>query len=323
MSFAGLQLSVGERQAISGAARWYAQLRSGSASEQEQAAWREWLAADPLHRQAWERMQQLGEQMSALPGGLAGSTLRGAGRSRRELMRNLVVLASAGSLGWLGWRSDSAQQLLADYRTQVGERRQVRLADGTSLLLNTNTSINVQFDSQQRKVQLLWGEMLVSTAADPLQRPFRVFTRDAEVLALGTRFVLRSDEREEQVAVLEHAVQVSLGAGLAPRRVEAGQQLAFSAGGFAALRPNDAAVGAWRQGSIIAIDRPLGELLADLSRYRRGVVQCDPQIAGLKISGAFPIDDTDRALAALESGFSLQIKRYTRYWVRVCDSRVG
>lgn len=323
MSFASLQLSVGERQAISGAARWYAQLRSGSASEQEQVAWREWLAADPLHRQAWERMQQLGEQMSALPGGLAGSTLRGTGRSRRELMRNLVVLASAGSLGWLGWRSDSAQQLLADYRTQIGERRQVRLADGSSLLLNTNTSINVQFDGQQRKVQLLWGELLVSTAADPLQRPFRVFTRHAEVLALGTRFVLRSDEREEQVAVLEHAVQVSLGNGMAPRRVEAGQQLAFSAGAFAALRPNDAAVGAWGQGSIIAVDRPLGELLADLSRYRRGVLQCDPQIAGLKISGAFPIDDTDRALAALESGFSLQIKRYTRYWVRVSDSRLG
>ncbi|QIH08979.1 MULTISPECIES: FecR family protein [unclassified Pseudomonas] len=323
MSLPPLQLSVGERQAISGAARWYAQLRSGTASEQEQAAWREWLAADPLHREAWAQMQALGEQMSALPGGLAGSTLRGAGRSRRELMRNLVVLASAGSLGWLGWRSDGAQQLLADYRTQVGERREVRLADGSSLLLNTNTSVNVQFDGEQRKVTLLWGEMLVSTGADSLQRPFQVFTRHAKVLALGTCFLLRSDEREDQVAVLEHAVQVSLGNGAAPRRVEAGQQLAFSARDFAALRPNDASVGAWRQGSIIAIDRPLGELLADLSRYRRGVLQCDPQIAGLKVSGAFPIDDTDRALAALQSGFSLQVKRYTRYWVRISASHVG
>ncbi|MCU7645841.1 FecR family protein [Pseudomonas piscis] len=323
MSLPPLQLSVGERQAISAAARWYAQLRSGTASEQEQAAWREWLAADPLHREAWAQMQALGEQMSALPGGLAGSTLRGAGRSRRQLMRNLVVLASAGSLGWLGWRSDSAQQLLADYRTQVGERREARLADGSSLLLNTNTSVNVQFDGEQRKVTLLWGEMLVSTGADSLQRPFQVFTRHAKVLALGTRFLLRSDEHEDQVAVLEHAVQVSLGNGVAPRRVEAGQQLAFSARDFAALRPNDASVGAWRQGSIIAIDRPLGELLADLSRYRRGVLQCDPQIAGLKVSGAFPIDDTDRALAALQSGFSLQVKRYTRYWVRISASHVG
>lgn len=320
MSFASLQLSVAERQAISGAARWYAQLRSGTASEQEQAAWREWLAADPLHRQAWERMQQLGEQMSALPGGLAGPTLRGAGRSRRELMRNLVVLASAGSLGW---RSDSAQQWLADYRTQVGERREVRLADGSALLLNTDTSVNVAFDGQQRRLQLLWGEMLVSAGVDALHRPLRVISRHGEVQAEGARFVLRSDEREDRAAVLEQGVQVSLGNGRVPRRVEAGQQLAFSAAGFAALRSNDASVGAWRQGSIIALDRPLGDLLADLSRYRRGVLQCDPQIAGLRISGAFPIDDTDRALAALESGFSLRIERYTRYWVRVSQRRVG
>jgi transmembrane sensor len=76
-------------------------------------------------------------------------------------------------------------------------------------------------------------------------------------------------------------------------------------------------VGAWQQGSIIAINRPLSELLADLSRYRSGVLRCDPRIAQLKVSGAFPIDDTDLALAALESGFSLRIIRYSRYWVDV------
>ncbi|MGH8485657.1 MAG: iron dicitrate transport regulator FecR, partial [Pseudomonas sp.] len=66
-----------------------------------------------------------------------------------------------------------------------------------------------------------------------------------------------------------------------------------------------------------AIDRPLADVLADLSRYRSGVLRCDPRIAGLKVSGAFPIDDTDRALAALESGLSLRITRYSRYWVNV------
>jgi len=84
-----------------------------------------------------------------------------------------------------------------------------------------------------------------------------------------------------------------------------------------ALRRNDASVGAWQQGSIIAIDRPLGELLADISRYRRGVLRCDPRIAQLKVSGAFPIDNTDMALAALESGLSLRVTRYSRYWVNV------
>jgi transmembrane sensor len=58
-------------------------------------------------------------------------------------------------------------------------------------------------------------------------------------------------------------------------------------------------------------------LLADISRYRSGVLRCDPRIAQLKVSGAFPIDNTDRALAALESGLSLRVTQYSRYWVNV------
>ena len=93
--------------------------------------------------------------------------------------------------------------------------------------------------------------------------------------------------------------------------------MAFGPAGLGVVQSSDASVGAWRQGSIIAINRPLAELLADLSRYRRGVLRCDSNIADLKVSGAFPIDDTDQALAALESGLSLRVTRYSRYWVHV------
>jgi len=155
----------------------------------------------------------------------------------------------------------------------------------------------------------------VTTAVDPLRRPFKVLTRHAEVLALGTRFIVRSDDRGGGVAVLEKAVEVRSAGSLV--RLEAGQSLDFDGHSLGAVRRNDASVGAWQQGSIIAINRPLSELLADLSRYRSGVLRCDPRIAQLKVSGAFPIDDTDLALAALESGFSLRITRYSRYWVDV------
>lgn len=317
MSLSGPQLSAAELQAISAAARWYARLRSGSQTEQEQQAWHQWLAADLLHREAWTRMQQVGEQMAAVPGRLAAPTLRGASHSRREVLRGLVLVAAAGSLGALGWRSETAQNLLADYRTEVGERREVRLADGSSLLLNTDTSVNLRFDGQQRVLELLWGEVLVGAAPDSLQRPLRIDTRHGRVQTLAGRFLVRSEALRGQVAVLEQAVQLSLSDGSPPRRLEAGQGLDFDARSVGAVRRNDASVGAWRQGSIIAIDRPLGELLADLSRYRPGLLHCDPQIAGLKVSGAFPIDNTDRALAALESGFGLKVSRYTPYWVRV------
>ncbi|ATP49390.1 iron dicitrate transport regulator FecR [Pseudomonas putida] len=312
-----MSLSPAELNAISVAARWYARLHSGIATDADRSAWNDWLVADPAHRQAWQRMAAVGEQMARVPSALAAPALRGAERSRRQLLRSVVILVPATSLGWLGWRSDTSQQLLADYRTAVGERRAFRLPDGGSLLLNTDTSVNLKYDGQQRVLELLRGEILVTTAADPAQRPFIVRTGHGQVRALGTRFLVRSQALEGDVAVLEKAVEVRASSGALAVRVEAGQSIAFSDRSVGAIRRNDASVGAWQQGSIIALDRPLGELLADLSRYRTGVLRCDPRIVQLKVSGAFPIDDTDRALAALETGFALRVTRYSRFWVTV------
>lgn len=316
MSFSGVQLSDGERQAISAAARWYARLLSGSATEQERSDWQHWLQADPLHRLAWTRMQGVSEQMAAIPGRLAGPVLRGAGQSRRQVLRGLALLAGAGSLGALGWRSETAQHLLADYRTGVGERREVPLADGSSLLLNTDTSVNVRFDGQQRVLELLAGEMLFNAAFDSLQRPLRIDTRFGRVQTQAARLWVRSTGAQDQVAVLEQAAQVSLGSG-ASRVLHAGQSLDFGARDLGPVLASDGALGAWQQGSIIAIRRPLGELLAELSRYRHGVLRCSADIAGLQISGVFPVDNIDLALGALETGFALRISRVTPYWVTV------
>jgi transmembrane sensor len=312
-----MSLSPAELKLIGVAAQWYARLRSGVATDLELAAWDDWLTSDPAHRQAWQRMVDVGEQMASVPGSLASPALRGADRSRRQVLRSVVVLASAASLGWLGWRSETSRDLFADFRTAVGERREFRLADGSSLLLNTDTSVNLRFEGRQRVLELLRGEIRVTTAVDPAQRPFKVLTRHGEVLALGTRFIVRSAEQGGTVAVIEKAVEVRSAGGASPVRLEAGQSLDFDDHSMGTVRRNDASVGAWQQGSIIAINRPLAELLADLSRYRPGVLRCDPRIARLKVSGAFPIDDTDLALAALESGFSLRITRYSRYWVDV------
>ena len=312
-----MSLSPAELKVIGVAAQWYARLRSGVATDSDRAAWNDWLLSDPSHRQAWQRMVDVGEQMASVPGSLAAPALRGADQTRRQVLRSVLVIASAGSLGWLGWRSETSQDLLADFHTAVGERREFRLADGTSLLLNTDTSVNLRFDGRQRTLELLRGEILVTTAVDPSQRPFKVLTRHGEVLALGTRFIVRCAEQSGGVAVIEKAVEVRSAGGGSAVRLEAGQSLDFDGQSVGAVRRNDASVGAWQQGSIIAINRPLGELLADLSRYRTGVLRCDPRIAQLKVSGAFPINDTDLALAALESGFSLRIARYSRYWVTV------
>lgn len=304
-----------ERQAIREAARWYARLANESPAANDQQAWQCWLAADPINRQAWQRIESVNQQMARVPGRLAAATLAAAGQSRRQVLCSGLLLASLGGLAALGWRSDARHRFTAGYRTAVGERRLFTLADGSQMLLNTNSTVDVHFDANQRLIILRSGELLVSTAADASGRPLRVQSPDASVLALGTRFSVRSWSGGTEVAVLEKAVEVSVPGQSTTLRLEAGQHARIASGVIGPALANTASVGAWQQGSLIAIDRPLGELLEELGRYRHGWLRCDPRIRGLRISGAFPVDDTDLALRALERSFPVAVVYRTGYWV--------
>jgi len=310
-------LQPNEREAISEAARWYARLANAAPGDGDQRAWQCWLAADPINQRAWQRIESVNQQMARVPGRLAAATLASTGQSRRQVLRSFAVLASLGGLATLGWRSDARQRYTAGYRTAVGERRHFTLADGSQMQLGTDSAADVLFDANQRLILLRGGEVMVSTASDGLDRPFRVRSADATVRALGTRFSVSSWGNGTEVAVLEKAVEVSIPGQAAPLRLEAGQHTRISSASIAPVRANSASEGAWAKGSLIAIDRPLGELLEELGRYRHGWLRCDPSISGLRISGAFPVDDTDLALKALERSFPVAVVYRTGYWVTV------
>lgn len=305
------------RLAIRAASQWYVRLNDETVSEGERARWQHWLDADPAHQQAWQHIETLSRQMGRIKGELASRTLGNTGPSRRQVLRTLMVLASVGGVSALGWRSNLGEQLRADYRSATGERRTFTLADGSQLMLNTASAVDMQFDAQQRLLKLRAGEILISTASDAQQRPFFVETAHGRVQALGTRFTVRTDQHGSEVAVLEKAVELKVPGVAQPLRLEAGQRARFTAHALHGPRPTDASAAAWQQGSLIAIDQPLGELISELSRYRTGWLHCDPSIASLKVSGAFPVDDTERALNALARSFPVQIIRRTRYWVTV------
>jgi transmembrane sensor len=306
-----------QRQAIRAAAHWYARLTAAPADAEVTSAWQHWLAAAPHHQLAWQHVEAVSRQMARLPGELASSTFSGAGQSRRHVLGMLLLTASAGGVGMLGWRSDARHRLSADYRTAVGERRSFTLTDGSQLILNTASAVDQQFDKHQRLLVLRSGEIAVHTASDPAGRPFLVDTTDGRVRALGTRFTLHCDSRGSEVAVQEKAVELSVPGIATPVRVEAGQRARFDPAGIQSPQRSDASVGAWQQGSLIAVNQPLGDLLRELGRYRSGWLNCDPQVASLKVSGAFPIDDTDRALQSLVNSFPLRVLRRTAYWVTV------
>lgn len=307
-----------ERRALHEAVTWHVRLRDTAAAGNARQDWEDWHGADPAHQRAWQRVQAVHAQLAFLPPALASKTLGTRNhRTRRNVLRSLAVGLGAGTTAWMGWQGLPWQEWQATHSTGTGERRDITLPDGSLLALDTTSAVDLDFNDRERLVRLLRGRVLIATESDSLGRPFSVRTPHGRVLALGTRFMVSVDDAgRSHVQVEEHAVRLQPSAG-EPQELAAGEQAWFSADAAQAPTTADPFAASWHQGGLVAVDIALGELIAALSRYRPGYLGCAPEVAHLKVSGAFPVDDTDRALAALVSRFPLQLRSHTRYWVRV------
>jgi len=300
------------------AAEWLVELQSDAVTPRMRSAWTRWREAHPDHEAAWQRVQSLAGKLRSLPEPLAHATLAPAsGRpSRRHTIKVLTLLAMAAGGGVLASRQ--LPSWTADQRTRVGQRGQITLADGSRVDVNTDSAIDVRFSDAQRRVVLLRGEILVTTARDVVSpsRPFLVETGYGVLRALGTRFSVRLHDEDCEIQVFEGAVEVRAGQA-EPYVVNAGERARLGLAGVVAAGPAQARSLGWTQGMLLANDMPLGDFLAELGRHRQGYLGCDPAVARLKVSGSFPLADTERVLGVLQADLPIEVQRFTPYWTRV------
>ncbi|ENE5338482.1 FecR family protein [Klebsiella pneumoniae] len=290
-------LTDSRRQALRSASHWYAVLSGERVSPQQEARWQQWYEQDQDNQWAWQQVENLRNQLGGVPGDVASRALHDTRLTRRHVMKGLLLLLGAGG-GWQLWQSETGEGLRADYRTTKGAVSRQQLEDGSLLTLNTQSAADVRFDAQQR--------------------PFRVLTRQGQLTALGTEFTVRQQDNFTQLDVQQHAVEVLLASAPAQKRiVNAGESLQFSASEFGAVKPLDDESTSWTKGILSFSDKPLGEVIATLSRYRNGVLRCDPAVAGLRLSGTFPLKNTDAILNVIAQTLPVKIQSITRYWINI------
>lgn len=268
-----------------------------------------------MHQWAWQRLQLLQNELQGLPGPLARRTLQ-TGDSpldRRTLLKGLMLGLGATGLGWSSYREMPVW--LADVRTATGERRRLSLDDGTQLILNTASAVDIRYDEVQRLLVVRAGEVWIETAKDA--RPFKVRTAQGELRALGTRFSVRQHDGHTELTVYEHAVAVRNAPNADELIVQAGQRLDFDTGALPRPQAADPNQEQWRNGRLVIDGWRLADVVAELQRYRPGFIQCASEVAELRLSGAFPLDDSDRALAAIARVLPVRIETRTRFWARV------
>lgn len=307
-------------QILEEAAEWLMRLNSGEVDDADRAAWALWRSSSPEREQAWQRAERLLGKLGGLPPTLAMAALdRPADPGRRTAITRLALLLALAPAGWLGINLGQRQGWMADYRCAVGECRELFLADGTQVFLNTDSAIDVHFDDEQRLIRLVRGEIFVRTAPDTLvpARPLRVATPEARLQALGTRFTVRERAGRTSLAVLEGAVRVDT-ANARPGMslvVKAGERTDFDSTSIAPRQAVDDSVVAWTHGMLLADRMPLADFATELARYGHGFVRCDPAIAGLLVSGAFPLNDRRRTLQMLGSTYPVAVSEHMNgYW---------
>ncbi|EAA1523592.1 ferric citrate uptake sigma factor regulator FecR [Salmonella enterica] len=310
-------LTDSRRQALRSASNWYAVLSSERVSPQQEARWQQWYEEDKDNQWAWQQVENLRSQLTRVPGEVASRALHDTRLTRRHVMKGLLLLLGVGG-GWQLWQSETGEGLRTDYHTAKGAIGQQRLEDGTLLTLNTQSAADVRFDTHQRIVRLWYGEIALSTAKDRLQRPFRVLTRQGQLTALGTEFTVHQLDNLTHLAVQQHAVEASLTNPPQEKRiVKAGESLTFSASGFGQLTLTNNESASWTQGILSFSDKPLGEVVSTLSRYRSGILRCDPAVAELRLSGTFPLKNTDAILGVIAQTLPVKIQSVTRYLVHI------
>lgn len=215
-----------------------------------------------------------------------------------------LLLEASPSLQNLIWKN-----LVA---TDIGETRVMALDDGSRIVLDTHSRLRVDFTATARDIELLEGQAHFEVAKD-IHRPFRVRTRDAEVVAVGTTFDVAALSARTTVTLIEGRVDVrrissALQAGAQVEILAPGQQLAIAADGqFQDKKSVEiASVTAWQRGMIVLDDVPLAEALATINRYSKTqIVIPDTRLHSRSVSGMFRIGDVETEALVLQRYFGL------------------
>ncbi|MFA5632176.1 MAG: FecR family protein [Porticoccaceae bacterium] len=291
------------------AADWLLIMQERPLDSDETRTFQQWLARSGQHAQAWMRAEKLANALGGLPPQLAMAALdRPESAERRAALAKLALLIATVPLGWSAWHLGHRHPAFADYRSAVGEQRHLRIADGSRIILNTDSAIDVLMDDSRRLILLRAGEIHVETSSTRDARPFLVQTAQGRLRALGTRFTVRQFPATTHLAVLEGAVEVTLANG-GSALVQAGHQTRFSAVSITSPSAAQVQDSTWTSGMLMADATPLGQFATELARYRRGHLRVDPTIAALPISGAYPLTDTDKTLNMLATTYPLTVNQ--------------
>lgn len=285
-------------------------------NEAEQAELDAWFAKSPAHEVAFLRLEAAwtrADRLAALKGPQS-SRLMGALRPRR--MAKMAV--ALGAVAMLGLASSAyvlsvvANDHSIAVSTPVGGRKIVKLADGSEIELNTDSSLRVSVDGAERRAWLEKGEAFFKIKHDAA-RPFLVMAEGHRITDLGTKFRVRDEGGRLEVALVEGSAQIEpttpgrAAKVLMPGDVAIATSTAISVSRKTAQElKNDLG---WERGVLVFKYATLATVVREFNRYSdQKLVIADPQLAQLTIVGTFRTNDTTSFTDLAKEVFGVRVE---------------
>jgi len=313
---------------------WSARVAGEAVTDAEREDFERWRQSDVRHREAFEQHQRLLQAAAGLRHlehlvDLRPERASVLLRAKRARARTRILFATAATVLLAVGAFALQLHWSGRYSTDIGEVRDVRLADGSVVTLGAHSSIEVALSRDTRRVTLKSGQAFFAVAHD-VSRPFFVDAGDVVVRVVGTQFdVSRGPEGRVRVDVLQGKVQVTpsvtngdagtaLTAAAHDRVTGSAIALNLLAGDRVLATPQQipvklpdpavVAAGAWRSGRLSYASARLVDVVDDLNRYYgAGIVLKSPSLADMSITTSFRVENLRQFLLHLPSVLPVEV----------------
>ncbi len=304
------------------AVRWFLRLKAEPVSQALLDEFERWRGQSERHDEAFANAGRVW----TLAGSIGPAVDRSAVvdfRARRSRLKFYGVALALAACLLVAIFPTLSLMVRSDYRTAVGERRDVGLNDGSHVLLDSGSAIAINYSNGARGVTLLEGRAFFEVAKDR-QRPFTVGAKKVTVTVTGTAFDVGLVRDEVGVAVESGSVQVDFpvegGARsllLAPGdRVRIGGQMSMTADTLPVQ-----SVAPWRRNRLILEGASISEAVDEMRRYYSGlIVVTDDGLASSRITGVYDLGDPVRALRTVVEPNKGYVRQVTPWLLIVSGS---
>ncbi|MFZ4288170.1 FecR family protein [Variovorax sp. HJSM1_2] len=298
---------------------WVVRLASQHVTAEDGLAFKRWCAASTEHATAFVQVRAVWKELAVAAERVERADQAGRARSAapRETShhgrRAFIGAALAASVGYLVVRPPlglwpAVTDLAADFRTGTGEQRELLIAEGVVVQMNTRTRVDVRSKSGQAStLELLEGEAEVRADAGGRSRSVLLVAGNSAIVADGARFNVRYIGGEVCVTCL--AGQVAIRRGGAQTTIDAGRQVVYASSGPGVSRLVDAeTVSAWRRRQLVFDQTPLATVVAEVNRYRPGkLILTNAEIGQKRVHASLSIDRLDDVVALMRDVYRLDV----------------